>query len=595
MDKIKLHPSEKELLLFMDGELRKRQATRIEEHLAACWQCRAEVARTEAAIGDFVALRRKLFDHQLRRADLPSERASRALLGARLTQMAEPRRWKPLGLAFWPAVFGYRPIFTAGSLVALLAILLVLQPMLAPGVSAMEVIQNTRAAEERRPPETFLHQRIRIERRAMQGPAVATLNCELWKNAGRSRLLVTDTDSEPAKRLRELYRSRGADWQNLLSAASFARLRESLGDVRDEVSGREQITVITTPARAESSGDLKRLELTVRRSDWHAISQRIETREADYELTEVLEEKLARDKVDPAIFFEPPAAKAAPPVLAALRRIRPTLIPAPSGPTTEQLDRAEIQLREGLHQTGADVEEVPEIQREPGGIRLRLFAETTQRRQEILTALGEVPYLARDVSDAQSITSTGNPPNPSAVRPLEPKLYTKAPPLAKALREYSGGLDPANDYVNAVRDSYLQVLVDASALARLAERYSDPEWNRLPAESQQRLNGIAADHLHAIRTNLPIYLGLVAPVLEEMSRKEQFHASGPAEAPKSGCASWRSAALPLVADLGSLETAFRRLFVEERSEQPVNLSATELLGQSFQAWSRLQHREWCQP
>jgi hypothetical protein len=595
MDKIKLHPSEKELLLFMDGELRKRQATRIEEHLAACWQCRAEVARTEATIGDFVALRRKLFDHQLRRADLPSERASRALLGARLTQMAEPRRWKPLGFAFWPAVFAYRPIFTAGSLVALLAILLVVQPMLAPGVSAMEVIQNTRAAEEARPRETVFHQRIHIERRATQASPAATLDCELWKNAGRSRLLTSDTNSEPAERLRALYRSRGAEWQNLLSATSFAQLRESLGEVRDEVSGREQITVTTTPARVESGGDLKRLELTVRRSDWHAISQRIKTRDADYVLTEVLDERMARDKVDPAIFSEPLAARTAPPVLGALRRNLPTPVPAPYGPTTEQLDSAEIQLREGLHQTWADVAEVPEIQREPGRIRLRLFARTTKRSQEIMAALADVPYLARDVGDAQTMPLAGSSPPPSSDRPPEPKLYTTAPPLAKALREYSGGLDPANAYVNVVQDSCLQVLVEASALARLGERYSDPEWNRLPAESQQRLNRIAADHLNAIRTNLPIYLGLVAPVLEEMSRKEQVHTSEPAEAPSSGCVSWRSAAQPLVADLGSLETAFRRLFVEERSEQPVNVSAAELLGQSLQAQSRLQHRKLCQP
>jgi hypothetical protein len=593
MDNIRLHPSEKELLLYVDGELRKRQARRIEQHLASCWQCRAQLAQTEEAIGEFVTLRRKLFDHQLHGADFPSGRTSRAVFKTHLAEVSgsvRGRGRKRIMQLFWPAGAN-RPLWTAGSLVATVLILLLIEPLVAPSVSAMEVIANTKAAELRRSPGTVLHQRIRIRKQAAAS-AAATVDCERWKNGGRSRILLANGHSDHADRLRTLYQARGADWENPLSAASFARLRESLGPANDEVRGHEQITVTSTPASA-GTGELKRLELTVRRSDWHAISQRIELRDADYVLTELLDEDVSTDKVDPAIFAEPQKTTAAP-VIRVPRRINPVPAAAPAGPTGEQLDSAEIRLREGLHQTWADVEEVPEIRREAGQIHVRLFAETDKRRQEIMAALAGVPYLVPEIAgaDAEEPAAETRPPATP-----QPAPYLTVPPLAKALRDYSGGLDPANNYLNAVRDAHLQILVEASALARLADRYSDPEWNRLSAESQQRVNRIAADHVAEVRSNLRNYLRLLSPVLDEMAAKEHAEPEppDPVEAPDSACAPWQSGTQPLLADLNSLQTAFRRLFVEERTEQPIIFSTTELLDQSLRSRARLRHRSLCQP
>jgi hypothetical protein len=78
-----------------------------------------------------------------------------------------------------------------------------------------------------------------------------------------------------------------------------------------------------------------------------------------------------------------------------------------------------------------------------------------------------------------------------------------------------------------------------------------------------------------------------------MAAKQHTEAD-PIEAPDAGCALWRTAAQPLAADLSSLETAFRRLFVEERTEQPVVFSTTELLEQSLKSRTRLRHRQLCQ-
>lgn len=592
MNRPRLHPSDKDLLLFADGELGKRQAAAIERHLASCWPCRALLAETENAINDFVTLRRKLLSRRLEDSAFPSGRTSRAMLGARLAQVqqsdsARGRRnlWRALRL---PAL-SWRPLWTAGSLVALVLVLLLIEPLLAPAVSAMDVIDNGRAAEDRRPPiDAVRHQRVRIHSRKQNAPP-AIVDCDLWKNASRSRMLIASGRSDPADRLRALYRTLGADWEHPLSVKSFATLRNSLGAVRDEVRGRDPITLTSIPERR---GDVKRLELTVRRSDWHAISQRIELNDADFVLTELLDETVARDKIDASVFAPPPPTS--PTTIAALRPPHRTLLPPPpTGPGREQLDSAEIQLREAFHRTWADVEEVPEIRREGEKIRVRLFTQSAERRQEIETALNGIPYLAPEITDPQTIAVAPPPTGPTPVP--QPTLYATEPPLAKALRDYSGGLDPANSYLNAVQDDYLQVLVEASALTRLAERYSDPEWSRLSPESQQRLNRIAADHIAAVRTNVRNYLKLVTPVLEEMLTREHLSLPAKSEAADGNCATWRAAAHPFVADLSSMQASFRRLFVEERTEHPVTLSVTELLGQAVQSRLQLQHHQLCQP
>jgi hypothetical protein len=77
------HPSDEELMLAADGELSPAQAKKTDEHLAACWDCRARRARLEATISDLVAARHAVLDSQI-----PSEIGRRALLKAHLAELA---------------------------------------------------------------------------------------------------------------------------------------------------------------------------------------------------------------------------------------------------------------------------------------------------------------------------------------------------------------------------------------------------------------------------------------------------------------------------------------------------------------------------
>ena len=78
------HPTDEELLSFVDGELSPGESPAIERHLATCWECRARRSKLENTIGEFLEAHHGVLDSQL-----PPAAGPRALLKAR---MAELRR-----------------------------------------------------------------------------------------------------------------------------------------------------------------------------------------------------------------------------------------------------------------------------------------------------------------------------------------------------------------------------------------------------------------------------------------------------------------------------------------------------------------------
>jgi hypothetical protein len=75
------HTAAQQLLLYADGELSSRDASRIRTHLALCWECRARMTEIEAAIAGFMRV------HREAREDGSDAAGPRALLRARLAQV----------------------------------------------------------------------------------------------------------------------------------------------------------------------------------------------------------------------------------------------------------------------------------------------------------------------------------------------------------------------------------------------------------------------------------------------------------------------------------------------------------------------------
>jgi Putative zinc-finger len=80
------HLSDQEILLVLDGELSRRRAKRVQNHLASCPACSSRQRELESTIADFVSLRQDDVS-----SHLPSPDGSRALLKARLSEAAAQR------------------------------------------------------------------------------------------------------------------------------------------------------------------------------------------------------------------------------------------------------------------------------------------------------------------------------------------------------------------------------------------------------------------------------------------------------------------------------------------------------------------------
>jgi hypothetical protein len=80
------HIPDADLILTIDGEISLLGKSQIHSHLVHCWTCRARMKEIESTIGDFV----RAYHHGLD-TQLPSASASRALLRARLNQLAAER------------------------------------------------------------------------------------------------------------------------------------------------------------------------------------------------------------------------------------------------------------------------------------------------------------------------------------------------------------------------------------------------------------------------------------------------------------------------------------------------------------------------
>ncbi len=77
------HLNDEELLLTIDGELPDARVEEVEDHLAACWDCRARKQSLEKTISSLIEARHAEFDSQVQTGP-----GVRALLKANLAQIA---------------------------------------------------------------------------------------------------------------------------------------------------------------------------------------------------------------------------------------------------------------------------------------------------------------------------------------------------------------------------------------------------------------------------------------------------------------------------------------------------------------------------
>ena len=577
------HPNEEELFLFVELELPRLKANCVREHVQGCWDCRARLEAIEEAMSSYVS-----YKHQVLEQAVPAPPAGWLRFPGQLREALRraPQRSfrdRVRALIHESAIIGrlLQPgaITTVVVLVSLLVWFLFLNRV--PVLSAKEALlnaQNSQSAELERTSKPVVHQRVRVTSGTRRAEG------EIW-HAARSRRFRDQWTGERriVQELGSAYQAHGLDFEEPLSASNFSEWRDSLRAAEDRVTrdaSGQYVRISTTSGNNGAGGPILAADITLRKTDWHPVEQtlRIRTVEgtvADYHLQEISFEVLPLDRVSD-VFGEPSKEFEAEGTLPSVPR---TLVPlSPRVPSETELEEAEAQLREAMHKLGADVQEAPEIWRDGSRVLFRLWTDSQERRTAIEQATAGIPHV-QEAGPEQTA-----PRVPDAVQPSK-ALHTATPPLAKVLEEQLGGLDAANNLLDNVRDDYLRVLAQASALERLGRRYPAVDLAGLPVDARNRIVQIATDYADVIHGGTDAYLKLLSPVLDGMLAKTGMTAQ---ETGIAACGSWQQASTKVVEDLRRLEKAFNRLFVRDQSEEQASLSAEAWLSESAQARAALQ-------
>ncbi|HEX2523117.1 MAG TPA: hypothetical protein VHP35_13420, partial [Terriglobia bacterium] len=430
------HPSERDLLLFVNGEAGTTLARSVRDHLDGCWSCSLKRDQMAGAIAAFMRERESGLG-----AEEPSETADRKLQSKlrRAAQQAEVadassrrgsgRRWVGVRL----------PAIVTLTLLVVLAGFVWLRFGSVPSVSAREILNRTEDAESARIAEVtepVIHQQFQITR-LKDGKSPQSTYLEIWHDKkgnrwrqeteeaaavsgvlmskgpatrNRSHQGTGTTDHPVIQELQNVLKSNDLN-QNPVSVSAFTAWRSKLRNPTESITetvlenGAEALTITTAATEPVADNQIAKAEFVVRRNDWHPVEQRLNVSEPDgfrsYQIRETSFEVVALGSLGASVFEQP----VLPPPLA-LQTSPPNRTPLPGTPANAlELEMTLVHL---LHQAGACLGEEVHIVEGAAGklLELRGVVESSERKQELISLFAEFP----DVPVSIQVPGTGDTP-----------------------------------------------------------------------------------------------------------------------------------------------------------------------------------------
>ena len=478
------HPEEEQLLRYSDGELPARASSEVRSHLEACWQCRANLEELEQTVGACVRYRSTVLQRHLPAPPAPWTDIYRSFaeIDASLDQ---PSLLDRIGRALaWPI---HHPRKWAPAAVALLLIVgLFYRYRVTPSVQAAELLQKAIVAADTHPFKAHLI-RVRTKERSFT------------RRAGAGAALASNaTDGETLNSLKTLFHNANYNWDDPLSAKSYAAWRDQLSAKQDHViEERDSVRVRTDT----ESGDLLEATLQLRSPDLQPMEGRFEFRNRDWvEITALPEE--VEPSVSPADTLSSPAPDrhAAPASAPVSNSVAPIL----HAPTISD----ELHVLAALHEAGADLGDPVEVTRNPGEILVSGVGIAPDRQQQIQQALGGLPNVVVRFSEA-------------APAPVAPQSDTQ-PALAAGdnravqsrIAEQVGGRANFEQLAAQVLDMSDPLMSRVYALRRLMERFPPPVEAQLQAQDLEILRRIQREHTAALRQQVLELEHVLIPALK---------------------------------------------------------------------------------
>jgi predicted anti-sigma-YlaC factor YlaD len=506
------HPEDGLLLRYLDGELAGRKSRQVRSHLEACWQCRAQVEELETAIGECVRYRKSVLAPSLP----PPPELWRSLDFGRVeAELAEQSLWHRMARFLSPLRHGGVRWALSGAAALALCFVAVQQLRETPKVQAAALLQKAVRAAQSRP---AAHQRLRITTRT-----------------GQMTRVIGVAYKPPAREVEiaRLFDAAKYDWNDPLSAQSFARWRGGLAHFQDAVASQANSYDIKTTTE---DSELVSATLKLRTTDLEPMEGRFEFRNRDWvEMTELVDQQTNPASIVAGTTGGKPR--------------QPGVPPGPMEVPKETADPAafseQLQVVSALHRLGADLGDPLEISREAGQVLVSGTGIPPQRQQQIHGLLDRLPHVVVRFDDpAFPAGATPAPSEPATRDAAGPEKST----YAARIEERLGGRPQFERFSSSVLDWTDSAMTRAYALRRLAQQFPAAAENEMNAEDRRTLRRLGREHVAAFTKDAQRVANTVNPVLTGMvAGVAQLEVHG-------GATSWQAASEDLLATARRAET-----------------------------------------
>lgn len=471
-----------------------------------------------------------------------------------------------LSRAIFSLRFWLRPGIVSAVVAAALVAALLFVRMSLPSVSAAELLDRTRSAEEKvsASSATVVHRTLQMEE-ARGGSVVARRRIETWRSAAKGvtvrrlydqggKLIASEwrrrDGSRTVYRLPSEVQGAGADagaatafdeaWLIEPSARDFSALVGRGGEARVE-EGREGYVISYEGGGAGERGGVVAATLFISRAGGRATGQTLVVRLGeevrDFRFIETGFDLRPTADVPPSAFEQDAELL----TIGVTRTLMPAEVTTdtdgakqvtaaePKRPAPESItatSELEVEVLRLLNQVGADLGEQINVTRTAGGrLSVNGIVETQARRSELLRALAPLksnPAIEIDVSTAGEAIRAGaasGEPAPTIVQRVEPT--DNSIPAEDDLRRYfvkeKGMTDEEAQaagirFADAATQRSMQALQHAWAMKRLAGRFTGRELRTLDAGARAKWLSMIHAHARAVRSESALLRRELQPV-----------------------------------------------------------------------------------
>ena len=482
------HPSDGQMVAFINGELNLRKHAAVAHHLEGCWKCLVRKKQMEETVFALVGWReRRLRPH------LPPSADAQGRLVALLNEQSI-REEQSLRNSLLPGLrsllpFFMHPVFASIFVVTLASVtLFAIWQQAATSLSASDLLgkalANERASAERAQPGV-VYQKLLFRR------GTHSMERTVYRDLQRKRVAKEQHLDAAATAMRQALEASGVSWDEPLSAIEYNRWRENQRSTTDHVKqdGDGLVSVITSVP----DGPILKESLTMRSSDFHPVRRTIETRSQDtLEIAELSYTELKWGEANEALWE---------PLSPALHGESEHELSLPTRVllSGEQLDVAELEARLVLNKLNADATEQIEIKRSKNAVHVEGIVDTTQRQRALSAELRQVAHVVPSILSLEELNAHRNTePGEASIR--EGTVAAQPAPLEEFFRERSGSAEEMGRVSNQLLSLSLEIQREGNALAELNRRFHRND--ELDPSGRSALTQLLSNHSSMLRTAL---------------------------------------------------------------------------------------------